>query len=186
MDRLQKVLLSLSVLLLFPILFSTLIATQEVGKFPFELLQLTEYPWIGSYVKPYLFWGSFIFLVLLLIFLIVVLIWPMKKSLLLYEKGNGLLCVNKNAIQGFVATALDKESFIAQPKITVTMTKHKVNIRILGKLQRTDNVKQQSAQFIDTLELELRKLLGIHEEKNIAITLTEFKRKDKVERARVL
>ncbi len=174
MSKLKKSSIIVVSLLIIPLLFSVIVDNQEVGQFSFVLLPFTQYPLIGEYAASYLFWGSSLIFVLVIVLILIVLFYPHNRTSILFKKGKSELRINQKAITHFVQASLAQEQFIDEPKVKTKMTKHKLKIYIEGTLKETTNVSEKYQLAAKDIENKLQNLLGITEEKQVKVNLKNF------------
>lgn len=174
----MKLLLSVAVVLLLPLPLVTLLQTGGQG-------QWLQQPWWATYGPTYLFGVSVALVGLLLLFWLVVLLWPRQQTLYFNQQTSGQLRVTKKAIEQFTLAAVQAEPYIRQPKVTAKLTRNKLKVQIKGDLRTSENVAQQAAVFGQQLERDLRHLLGISAEKQVIVKLQQFS-KQRQQQARVV
>lgn len=161
-------------ILLLPIILATTASYQYISQRNVQLIPFENYPMIGQYVPYYLFYGSLVFVVLLIICIFIIIFFPNKRQTLQFKKGNGVLKIEKKAIDNFVLTSIKKENYVHDPKVKTKIKRHKIIIMIKGHLLNYPDIEQQNAAFTSQLQQDLEQLLGITEDKKIYVHLTNY------------
>lgn len=169
MNKLWKSLLSIFIFLLFLIFLFVMIENQNVVVLPFRFASMFSYPWLSLPLSYFLFWGSAISSVLLVIALIGVWLVPDSKNTFVLEAKHGKLKIEKKAIENFVLEIVKNEAFIENPSVKVKLPKKEVKVTVLGKMRQVMNIPENQRRLIQRIEEELRILLGTKD--NIAITV---------------
>ncbi|WP_422632123.1 alkaline shock response membrane anchor protein AmaP [Streptococcus parasuis] len=66
-------------------------------------------------VSQFLFWGSIVFILILITFSLIVLLWPSRYSKInLSEDGSGKLLLRKTALEGFVRSVVDAQGVMTE------------------------------------------------------------------------
>lgn len=186
MPRLRKLFILLVILLLLPLFLANIVFNQQVGNFTFKLIPIKDYPLIGSYIPYYLFWGSILVSILLIVFFLFISFYPSNRTEIRVSKSKGSLSVKKNAIEQFVFAALFQESWLIKPKVSVTMKKKKIKIFISGNCSISNtNISDKTAELSLRIKQELQTFLGIEDDKQIAVEIKNIS-SDKINSQRVV
>lgn len=123
MYRSKKVFILITIVLLLPLLFTNIVQNQYLANLSFKLIKMENYPFIGSYLPFYLFWGSILVMILLIILFCFILLYPRNRTEIRHSKSNGNLSIKKIAVEQFVLAALFQETWLKKPKVSITMKK---------------------------------------------------------------
>ncbi|NKC68439.1 alkaline shock response membrane anchor protein AmaP [Vagococcus fluvialis] len=178
MYRSKKVFILLLLLLLLPLLFANIVQNQYLANLSFKLIKMENYPFIGSYIPFYLFWGSIIVIILLIILFFFILFYPRNKTEIRHSKSNGNLSIKKMAIEQFVLAALSQEPWLKKPKVSVTMKKNRIKIFISGSCSNNEsNLLDQTTELSLRIKQELSTFLGINDSKQITVEIKQVSNK---------
>lgn len=175
MSRSKKIIFIILILILMLAFFSITTFYQYTENLSFRFLPLSKYPLIGQYFPPFLFWLSVVLIAIGLISIIVILLFPKKIEKMKLQKNKGTLSIESSAIKGFVQSIVDQKSFIEPPKVKVAVTKRKIKVKIIGELKRTTDLIQKSESLIDSIETNLKQLIGVQQEIKIDVAYHGYK-----------
>lgn len=178
MTKSKKLFLSLLLIVLMLLAFSCVVAYQYEVMLPFEFLPFTMYPIVGSSLAVILFWLAVIVGAVCLALLLIVLFSPRELSWFKLHEDHGALVIDKKAIQGFTKAILETEDFISPPKVKVSMTKHKIKIKIIGDLKRTSELYDKSDVLIQRIQNELTHLLGLKQTLFVQVFLQDYQEQE--------
>lgn len=185
MRKVQKLLYCILLLGLFIPLASVFIENQQAANLPLHFTSLYDYPAVGRYAVPILFWLSALFLILTVVLLLVVIFYPKKSSTLTIHHENGNLNIQKKAIENFVLKIVEKEPFVRNPNVKVKMYQKKVRIKISGDLRQTMSIPEKQQALVDEVKSEVSALMGTTDNIRTEVYLQDFandsKEKSKVE-----
>lgn len=186
MYRYKKVLILISILLLIPLLFTNVIQNQYLANFSFELIKMENYPFVGSYIPFYLFWGSILVIIFLIILFFFILLYPRNKTEIYFSKSKGSLSIKKNAVEQFVSTILTQESWLKNSKVSVTMKKNRIKIFISGSCSNNEtNLLDKINELSLRIKQELSIFLGITDSKQVSVEIKQVSNK-KANNSRVI
>lgn len=149
-------------------------AYQYISHGNYQLMPFENYAYIGPYMPYYLFYGSLVFIVLLIVCLFIVIFFPKKRQTIDFKKGSGTLKIEKKAIDNFVLASIKKENYVHDPKVKTKIKRHKIIVLIKGYLLNYPDIEKQNAIFTSQLQQDLEQLLGITEDKKIYVHLTNY------------
>ncbi|KAF1305689.1 alkaline shock response membrane anchor protein AmaP [Enterococcus saccharolyticus] len=175
MNKLWKGFLSILLLLVFVIFLFVMIENQAVATLPFSLISMYDYPWIHTIIPYFLFWGSVVSSLLLVIALIWVWAYPSRKNELVLDAKNGTLKIQKRAIENFVLEIVKKEVFIDNPSVRVKIDKKKISVTIFGKMRKVMETPERQRQLIQTVNTELMQLLGTTDNLTTKVVLNDYR-----------
>ncbi len=174
MNKIWKWLVGIFLLLTISIFAFVMIENQTVTYLPFRLLSMYDYPFIGGIIPYFLFWGSMICSIILLVLLVVVIFYPSAKHSITLEDENGKLTIQKKAIEHFVLQIVRKEPFLENPSVKVVMRKKNIKVKIQGKMRKVIAVPQQQRLLIEEVTAELRQLLGTSDKLTTQVVLEDY------------
>jgi hypothetical protein len=175
MYRSRKVFILIVILLLLPLLFANIVQNQYLVNLSFEIIKMENYPFIGSYIPFYLFWGSILVITLLIVLFFFILLYPRNKTEIRHSKSNGNLSIKKMAVEQFVLAALFQETWLKKPKVSVTMKKNRIKIFISGSCSNTEsNLLDQTTKLSLRVKQELSTFLGITDSKQITVEIKQI------------
>ncbi|MBO0444621.1 MULTISPECIES: alkaline shock response membrane anchor protein AmaP [Vagococcus] len=178
MYRYKKVFILISILLLIPLLFTNVIQNQYLANFSFELIKMENYPFVGSYIPFYLFWGSILVIIFLIILFFFILLYPRNKTEIYFSKSKGTLSIKKNAVEQFVSTILTQEPWLKNPKVSVTMKKKKIKIFISCNCSNINsNLVDKTSELSHRIRQEFSIFLGIDDPKQISVEIKQVSNK---------
>lgn len=176
MGKMRKLLSSILLLGLFITLFFVFIENQQAIQLPVRFISMYDYPGIGPYVQPALFWLSAVFIVIAVTLLIVTIFYPRKSSTLTIERKNGALKIQRKAIENFVLKIVQKEPFIENPVVTAKMYKKKIRIKIAGNLRKTMSLPEKQEELINEVKNEVSNLMGTTENIDTEVRLQDYQK----------
>lgn len=104
-------------------------------------------------VSQFLFWGSIVFILILITFSLIVLLWPSRYSKInLSEDGSGKLLLRKTALEGFVRSVVDDQGVMTEPVVKTSIYGKQLKVKITGCL----NSRAAAPQQLSNLEQEIR------------------------------
>ncbi|KRK37808.1 hypothetical protein FC62_GL001143 [Amylolactobacillus amylotrophicus DSM 20534] len=186
MTRTKKIVFLFIILILFSLLLANIIANQRAVSLPFSLVLPVRYPLFSAPIVNYLFWGSLVALIILLILALIIIFWPIDAQTRLVKKDAGQLTIDKKAIDGFVNSILEQEHWIVDHSVKTRLTRNKIKVSVNGTLRPIFNAREKSSRLINRIETELHSLLGIEDKKKIQIELKDFKSGNKRNAPRVV
>jgi len=186
MYRYRKVFILIAILLLLPLLFANIVQNQYLANLSFELIKMENYPFVGSYLPFYLFWGSVLVIILLIILFFFILFYPRNKTEISHSKSKGSLSIKKTAVEQFVFAALFQESWLKKPKVSVSMKKNRIKIFISGSCSNTEsNLLDRTTELSLRIKQELSTFLGINDSKQVTVEIKQVSNK-KASNSRVI
>jgi uncharacterized membrane protein len=186
MYRSKKVFILITIILLLPLLFANIVQNQYLANLSFKFIKMENYPFIGSYLPFYLFWGSILIITLLIILFFFILLYPRNKTEIRHSKSNGSLSIKKTAVEQFVFAALFQEPWLKKPKVSITMKKNRIKIFISGSCSNNEsNLLDQTTELSLRIKQELSTFLGINDSKQITVEIKQVSNK-KASNSRVI
>ncbi|NSN12484.1 alkaline shock response membrane anchor protein AmaP [Enterococcus faecalis] len=161
MTRGKKVLFSLISLIFATFLFAVLVHYQFVYPLNVYFIKPEDYPILGSYIPFYLYWGSLIGMVMLVLAIIGIIFIPTEVTSIKLSEGKGKLEIKKSAIAGIVKAQLSQSNLLKDSKIKVKMYKRKIKVRIVGSTNDNTEVVRQTNQFIESVDAYIKEFIGL-------------------------
>jgi uncharacterized membrane protein len=178
MYRSKKVFILITIVLLLPLLFTNIVQNQYLANLSFKLIKMENYPFIGSYLPFYLFWGSILVMILLIILFCFILLYPRNRTEIRHSKSNGNLSIKKIAVEQFVLAALFQETWLKKPKVSITMKKNRIKIFISGSCSNNEtNLLDKTTELSLRIKQELSTFLGINDSKQITVEIKQVSNK---------
>ncbi|GEQ48776.1 alkaline shock response membrane anchor protein AmaP [Tetragenococcus koreensis] len=185
MGKLRKLLISILLLGLFITLFFVIIENQQAINLPIYFISMDDYPLVGQYIQPVLFWLSLVFIVLAVLLLIMTIFYPKKSNTLTIKHENGTLKVQKKAVENFVLKIVSKEPFIENPRVKVKMYKQKIRIKIAGNLRKSMSIPDKQNALVDEVKNEVSALMGTTDNIKTEVRLEDERKENAAERSKV-
>lgn len=159
--REKKVLFSLVALIFATFLFALLVHYQFVYPLNVYFIKPEDYPFIGSYLPFYLYWGSLVGMVMIALAIIGIIFKPTEVTSIKLSEGRGKLEIKKSAIVGIVQAQLSQSNLLKDSKIKVKMYKRKIKVRIVGSTSDNTEVVSQTNQFIKSVDTYIKEFIGL-------------------------
>jgi len=179
--------LSLLFLLLFGIVASVFADQSFLPRFfdSFaETFQLA--PPIREFLAPYIFWTLLVLMGLLLVFIIVVLLYPRTYTKITLEDGtSGTLLLGKSAIESYVKTILEASGFMKSPNVKVTLYKKKFKVDVVGKVIPRVGITEKVAQIEKDIVMCLESCFGITKKVDYTVKVKQLETKESRTSSRV-
>ncbi|KFN91644.1 alkaline shock response membrane anchor protein AmaP [Tetragenococcus muriaticus] len=169
-----KFVASILSLALLVTLFSVFIENQQAVQLPVYFISMDDYPLVGPYAQPILFWLSVGFMVITVLFLIVILFYPKKRNTLIIDHENGTLKVQRRAIENFVLKIVQKEPFIENLTVRAKMTKKKIKIKIAGHLRKSMSISDKQNALVEEVKNEVTTLIGTTDNIKTEVNLQNY------------
>ncbi|NST21496.1 alkaline shock response membrane anchor protein AmaP, partial [Enterococcus faecalis] len=118
-------------------------------------------PFIGNYIQLYLYWGSVIGMVFILLFILGIVLSPAEVTSVKLNDDKGILEIKKSAIVGIVQSQLDQSNLLRDSKVNVKMYKKKIKVRITGNTSDNLDIINQTNQLVKNIELYLKTFIGL-------------------------
>lgn len=168
-------------LFLMSVLLMVLLVTSPSVAFPlgFNRRQLLFNAFTNNVFQQYLFWTALVFFIALVIFILVLIFYPKVKQTFVLNSEQGVLSLDKKAIEGYVRTKLKGVGFVGNPKVNVRATKRKINVNVKGQLTRTSAHIGKTERLMAEIRQELQEILGTEEQVKVNVAYTEFEPEDR-------
>lgn len=142
-------------------LFALLVHYQFVYPLNVYFIKPEDYPFIGSYLPFYLYWGSLVGMVMIALAIIGIIFKPTEVTSIKLSEGRGKLEIKKSAIVGIVQAQLSQSNLLKDSKIKVKMYKRKIKVRIVGSTSDNTEVVSQTNQFIKSVDTYIKEFIGL-------------------------
>ncbi|MDN6640291.1 MAG: alkaline shock response membrane anchor protein AmaP [Tetragenococcus sp.] len=185
MGKVRKFLYSILLLGLFITLFFVFIENQQAIHLPVYFISMDDYPLLGPYVQPILFWLSVVFIAVAILLLLGTIFAPKKSNTLLIKRKNGKLKVQKKAVENFVMTIVREEPFIENPNVKAKLTRKKVKIKIAGNLRKAMRIPDKQNALVDEVKNEVSALLGTTDNIQTEVRLQDYQKENTTEESKV-
>ena len=93
-DEREKILFSF-ISLVLELLFAVFVHYQFMYSLPIYFIKFEEYPFIGNYIQLYLYWGSVIGMVFILLFILGIVLSPAEVTSVKLNDDKGILEIKK-------------------------------------------------------------------------------------------
>lgn len=123
-------------------------------------LMLKGYSSIAAVSGSYIYWGSLVLVVLLVVGIIACFLMPDKQEGIELRDNRGKLVVRPNAIVGMIQALLDNEEAVDYYSSKVTVEKNKIKVYVIVSLRRTSDLYGQANQLAERIRSEIRQLIG--------------------------
>lgn len=142
-------------------LFAVFVHYQFIYPLNVYFIKPEDYPILGSYIPFYLYWGSLIGMVMLVLAIIGIVFKPTEVTSIKLSEGKGKLEIKKSAIAGIVKVQLSQSNLLKDSKIKVKMYKRKIKVRIVGSTSDNKAVVSQINQFIENIDAYIKEFIGL-------------------------
>lgn len=161
MTKGKKILFSFISLVFGTFLFAVFVHYQFMYSLPIYFIKFEEYPFIGNYIQLYLYWGSVIGMVFILLFILGIVLSPAEVTSVKLNDDKGISEIKKSAIVGIVQSQLDQSNLLRDSKVNVKMYKKKIKVRITGNTSDNLDIINQTNQLVKNIELYLKTFIGL-------------------------
>ncbi|KPG68722.1 alkaline shock response membrane anchor protein AmaP [Enterococcus sp. RIT-PI-f] len=146
---------------------------------------VVSYFFNNLFMRQYMFWVAAVFIILFLIVILVVLFYPKTKTTFVLKEDKGTLTIDKKAIEGLVRTKVSDKEFVEGPKVSVKATKHRLLIKIKGRLKRTSALVGKTENLMAEIQQDVQRVLGSSEKIKVEVNYANFEQKETPENPRV-
>ncbi|HFI0755871.1 TPA: alkaline shock response membrane anchor protein AmaP [Streptococcus suis] len=141
---------------------------------------------IREFLAPYIFWTLLVLMGLLLVFIIVVLLYPRTYTKITLEDGtSGTLLLGKSAIESYVKTILEASGFMKSPNVKVTLYKKKFKVDVVGKVIPRVGITEKVAQIEKDIVMGLETFFGITKKVDYNVKVKHLETKESRTSSRV-
>ncbi|MBV1943319.1 alkaline shock response membrane anchor protein AmaP [Streptococcus parasuis] len=141
---------------------------------------------IREFLAPYIFWTLLVLMGLLLVFIIVVLLYPRTYTKITLEDGtSGTLLLGKSAIESYVKTILEASGFMKSPNVKVALYKKKFKVDVVGKVIPRVGITEKVAQIEKDIVMGLETFFGITKKVDYTVKVKHLETKESRTSSRV-
>ncbi|MGR4071199.1 alkaline shock response membrane anchor protein AmaP [Streptococcus parasuis] len=122
----------------------------------------------------FLFWGSLVFILIILFLSLVFLLWPKRYTEVnLSEDGNGKLLLKKSALEGYVKSVVDANGAMTAPAVQVSIYKKRFKVKVAGQMRSRTAVVQQLSQLEQEIRDGLENFFGLSRPVQFSVAVKE-------------
>lgn len=159
----NKVLFTLFDIILLTIMVPITLDYYDLLRFNSTYVVSRNFPVVGNYLPEYLFWGSLVIVILLLIGLVIILCYPKSYAELNLASGNDTLRVKKSAIEGFINEKLNELEYLKDYKIKVLFYRNRIDIDIIGSIKPRIDIDQKIIHLEQEIDNGLHEFFGLNQ-----------------------
>lgn len=108
MSKSKKILYFIFCILILTILIPILLDYHKVSGLGLQLVNWKRISFLGYYLSRYLFWGTLVLSILILLFMLVIIFYPKQHLEIKLEDAGGELKLKNSAIEGFVRSVVNQ------------------------------------------------------------------------------
>ena len=162
MTKRKKILFSFIALIFGTFLFAVFVHYQSMYSLHIQFIKFEEYPFIGNYIPLYLYWGSIIGMLIILLIILGIFLRPVEITSVKLNDDKGILEIKKSAIVGIVQSQVAQSNLLNDSKVNVKMYKKKIKVRIIGNTSGNNlDIINQTNQLVKSIELYLQTFIGL-------------------------
>ncbi|PFG87381.1 alkaline shock response membrane anchor protein AmaP [Lactococcus lactis] len=135
-------------------------------------------PIIGKYMPKYLFWGSIILAILLVITLFTILYYPRTHMDVEFNSNNGTLILKRSAIEGFINEKVKENDYLKNSKTEVKLYNNKISVKLKGDIIPRVNIALKANILEQEIIEDLRKFFGLNQTVKINVEVTSLNKDD--------
>mgnify|MGYP000844400384 CR=1 FL=1 len=177
MSKSKKILSLIFCILILTILIPILLDYHKVSGLGLHLVNWKRISFLGYYLSRYLFWGSLVLSVLILLLMLVILFYPKRALEIQLEEKGGKLKLKNSAIEGFVRSVVNENSFIKNPKVRVNSRKNKCLVYVEGEILPSDNIIKRTQSIKDEIGNGLTQFFGMNHGVKLDVSVKDYKPK---------
>ena len=173
MSKSKKILLLIFCILILTIFLPILIDYHQVSDLGIHLFSWREL-YAEFLIARYVFWGTLVLSVLVLISMLVILFYPKQYLEIQLETQEDTLKLKNSAIEGFVRCLLDEHKIVKNPKIQVHTRKKKCFVYVEGTAVLSDNIANKFEVVQNEITQGLKEFFGIDREVKLEVSVKEY------------
>ena len=173
MSKSKKILLLIFCILILAIFLPILIDYHQVSDLDIHLFSWREL-YAEFLIARYVFWGTLVLSVLVLISMLVILFYPKQYLEIQLETQEDTLKLKNSAIEGFVRCLLDEHKMVKNPKIQVHTRKKKCFVYVEGTTVLSDNIANKFEVVQNEITQGLKEFFGIEREVKLEVSVKEY------------
>ncbi|HGW6233483.1 TPA: hypothetical protein ACNHTJ_002988 [Enterococcus faecalis] len=112
MTKRKKILFSFIALIFGTFLFAVFVHYQSMYSLPIQFIKFEEYPFIGNYIPLYLYWGSIIGMLIILLIILGIFLRPVEITSVKLNDDKGILEIKKKCYRRNSPVASSSVQFI--------------------------------------------------------------------------
>lgn len=177
MSKSKKILSLIFLYLILTILIPILLDYHKVSGLGLQLVNWKRIPFLGYYLSRYLFWGTLVLSILILLFMLVIIFYPKQYLEIKLEDAGGKLKLKNSAIEGFVRSVVNENNFIKNPKVHVNSRKNKCLVSVEGEILPSDNIIKRTQSIKDEIGNGLTQFFGMNHGVKLVVSVKDYKPK---------
>ena len=177
MSKSKKILSLIFCILILTILIPILLDYHKVSGLGLNLVNWKRISFLGYYLSRYLFWGTLVLSILILLFMLVIIFYPKQHLEIKLEDAGGELKLKNSAIEGFVRSVVNENNFIKNPKVRVNSRKNKCLVYVEGEILPSDNIIQRTQSIKDEIGNGLTQFFGLNHGVKLDVSVKDYKPK---------
>ena len=177
MSKSKKILSLIFCILILTILIPILLDYHKVSGLGLHLVNWKRISFLGYYLSRYLFWGTLVLSILILLFMLVIIFYPKQHLEIKLEDAGGELKLKNSAIEGFVRSVVNENNFIKNPKVRVNSRKNKCLVYVEGEILPSDNIIKRTQSIKDEIGNGLTQFFGMNHGVKLDISVKDYKPK---------
>ena len=177
MSKSKKILSLIFCILILTILIPILLDYHKVSGLGLHLVNWKRISFLEFYFSRYLFWGSLVLSVLILLLMLVILFYPKRDLEIQLEEKGGKLKLKNSAIEGFVRGLVNENNFIKDPKVHVNSRKNKCLVYVEGEVLPSDNIIKRTQSIKDEIGNGLTQFFGMNHGVKLDVSVKDYKPK---------
>jgi len=177
MSKSKKILSLIFCILILTILIPILLDYHKVSGLGLHLVNWKRISFLGYYLSRYLFWGTLVLSILILLFMLVIIFYPKQHLEIKLEDAGGELKLKNSAIEGFVRSVVNENNFIKNPKVRVNSRKNKCLVYVEGEILPSDNIIKRTQSIKDEIGNGLTQFFGMNHGVKLDVSVKDYKPK---------
>jgi len=177
MSKSKKILSLIFCILILTILIPILLDYHKVSGLELHLINWKRISFLGYYLSRYIFWGTLVLSILILLSMLVIIFYPKQHLEIELENAGGELKLKSSAIEGFVRSVVNENNFIKNPKVRVNSRKNKCLVYVEGEILPSDNIIQRTQSIKDEIGNGLTQFFGLNHGVKLDVSVKDYKPK---------
>ena len=177
MSKSKKILSLIFCILILTILIPILLDYHKVSGLGLHIVNWKRISFLEFYLSRYLFWGTLVLSVLILLLMLVILFYPKRDLEIQLEEKGGKLKLKNSAIEGFVRSVVNENNFIKNPKVRVNSRKNKCLVYVEGEILPSENIIERSQLIQQEIADGLTQFFGMNHGVKLDVSVKDYKPK---------
>ena len=177
MSKSKKILSLIFCILILTILIPILLDYHKVSGLELHLINWKRISFLGYYLSRYIFWGTLVLSILILLSMLVIVFYPKQQLEIELENAGGELKLKSSAIEGFVRSVVNENNFIKNPKVRVNSRKNKCLVYVEGEILPSDNIIKRTQSIKDEIGNGLTQFFGLNHGVKLDVSVKDYKHK---------